>query len=129
MERQQIRAWLDTTDAIRSACDLDLLRFFTRHSHALLTTEQIANFVGYDRSELDEALGHLLNGGFVSRLRGGEADADLYEYSWDRAAAATAAGASLSSVLELASTRDGRLAVLDALKPPRKGRGVTDGGA
>ncbi len=119
---QEIRAWLDTSDAIRSACDLDLLRFFTRHSHALLTTEQIANFVGYSRSEIDEALDHVLTGGLVTRVKCRAADVDLYV----RAAGGGSSDASLSSLLELASTRDGRLTVIDALKPRRTAKGVTN---
>lgn len=116
VEHEQIRAWLVTTGAVRSACDLDLLRFFTRHSSAMLTTDQIANFVGYSRSEIDEALEHLLSGGLVTRLRGRAADVDLYVME---VSAGGSSSASLSSLLELASTRDGRLTVIDALKPRR----------
>ena len=126
---QEVRAWLDTSDAIRSACDLDLLRFLTQHSQVLLTTEQIANFVGYSRSEIDEALEHLVTGGLITRLRGRAADVDLYSYSWDEAAAAAGSGALLSSLLQFASTRDGRLAIIDMLTPPRTLKGVKHDGA
>ncbi|MDQ3401265.1 MAG: hypothetical protein M3470_09705 [Chloroflexota bacterium] len=119
MEREQIRVWLDTTDQVRSACDLDLLLFFTRHSHVLLTTEQIVNFVGYSQSEVAEALEHLLEAGLVTRLKGRAADADLYIFN------GSGRGAPLSSLLDLASTRDGRLAVIDVLpKPTRTPRGA-----
>lgn len=124
MERDQIRRWLDGTDAIRSACDLDLLRFFTRHSHALLTTEQIASFVGYGLSQIDEALEHLLAGSQVTRLKGRAADADLYIFK-----AGDGTGGPMTSLLDLASTRDGRLAVVDALAPPRTAKGVKHGEA
>ena len=114
VERDQIRAWLDTVDAIRSPCDLDLLRFFTRHSHALLTTEQVANFVGYSLSQIDEALEHFLAGGHVTRLKGRAADADLYILE-----AGDGTAGPMTSLLDLASTRDGRLAVIDALPKAR----------
>lgn len=117
MERDQIVAWLGTNDEVRSTCDLDLLLFFRRHSHALLTTEQIVNFVGYSPSAIAEALEHLLAAGFVTQLRGRAADADLYIFN---GGGGGGGGASLSSLLDLASTRDGRLAVIDVLpKPPR----------
>ena len=119
MERDQIRQWLGATHAIRSACDLDLLRFFARHSHALLTTEQIANFVGYGQSQIDEALEHLVAGGEVTRIRGRAADADLYIVE-----AGDRTDGSLTALLDLASTRDGRLAVIDALPKARLRRAV-----
>ncbi len=123
MEREQIRAWLDTSNEIHSACDLDLLLFFTRHAHALLTTEQIVNFVGYSPSAVAAALEHLLAAGLVTRLRGRAADADLYIFNGGGGGGGSS-GASLSSLLDLASTRDGRLAIIDVLpKPPRAPRG------
>ncbi len=132
VERDQIQAWLSTNDEVRSACDLDLLLFFRRHSHALLTTEQIANFVGYGLSAVAEALEHLLAAGLVTLLRGRAADVDLYVLAGAGGSGGDRGGsgaASLSSLLQLASTRDGRLAVIDALKPPRTSKGVKHGGA
>ena len=121
VEHEQIRAWLVTTGAVRSACDLDLLRFFTRHSHSLLTTEQIANFVGYSQREVDGTLEHFLTGGLVTRVRGRSAEVDLYALG-----EVASSNTSVSSLLDLASTRDGRLAVIDALKPARIAKGVTN---
>lgn len=122
MERDQIQAWLGTNDEVRSACDLDLLLFFTRHSHALLTTDQIVNFVGYSPSAVAAALEHLLASGLVTRLRGRAADADLYIFN---GGGGGTGGSSLSALLDLASTRAGRLAVIDVLpKPPRTPRGA-----
>ncbi len=127
MEREEIRAWLDTTDAIRSTCDLDLLGFLTRHPHTLLTTEQIANFVGYSASATSEALEHLLAAGLATRLRGRAPDVDLYILTGGRGSGGSAV--SLFSLLEFASTRDGRLAVIDALRPLLTAKGVKNGGA
>ena len=128
MEREQILEWLDASAEVRSACDLDLLLFFTRHSHALLTTEQIVNFVGYSPSAVAAGLEHLLAAGLVTRLRGRAADVDLYIFN-----GGGTGGESLSSLLDLASTRDGRLAVIDVLpKPLRTPQGalvVLRGGA
>jgi len=137
VERKQIRAWLDASGKVRSACDLDLLLFFTRHSHALLTTEQIVNFVGYGPGAVAAALEHLLAAGLVTRLRGRAADADLYIFGGDGGDGGDGGGGgggdSLSSLLDLASTRAGRLAVIDVLpKPLRTPQGalvVLRGGA
>ena len=118
VEHEQIRVWLGTSDAIRSACDLDLLRFFTRHSNSLLTTEQIANFVGYSQREVDGTLEHFLTGGLVTCVTGRSAEVDLYALG-----EVASSNTSVSSLLELASTRDGRLAVIGALKPQRTSQG------
>lgn len=125
--REDVRAWLDANGQVRSACDLDLLLFFARHSHSLLTTEQLASFVGYGLSAVTEALEHLQAAGLVGGFRDRSADVDLYMLTGGDSGGSGAL--SLSSLLELASTRSGRLAVIDALKDPRAGKGEVHGGA
>jgi hypothetical protein len=98
-------------------CDLDLLVFFRRHSHSLLTTEQIASFVGYGSSAVTEALEHLQAAGLVATFRDRVDGVDLYMLTGGDRGGSSAL--SLSSLLEFASTRDGRLAVIDALKDRR----------
>lgn len=125
--REDVRAWFDSNGEVRSVCDLDLLLFFARHSHSLLTTEQIATFVGYGLSAVTEALEHLQAAGLVGGFRDRAAEVDMYMLTvGDRG---SRSGLSLSSVLELASTRDGRLAIIDALKDPRTAKGEEHGGA
>lgn len=127
MVREDVRAWLDTSGDVRSVCDLDLLLFFARHSHSLLTTEQLASFVGYGLSAVTEALEHLQAAGLVAGFRDRAAEVDMYMLTaGDRG---SSSALSLSSLLEIASTRDGRLAVIDALKDPRTGKGEEHGGA
>jgi hypothetical protein len=119
--REDFRAWLDTSGQVRSACDLDLLLFFKRHSHSLLTTEQLARFVGYGVSAVTEALEHLQAAGLVASFRDRAAEVDLYMLTGGDRGGSSAL--SLSSLLEFASTRDGRLAVIDTLKDARTARG------
>lgn len=125
--REDVRAWFDLNSEVRSVCDLDLLLFFARHSHSLLTTEQIASFVGYGLSAVTEALEHLQAAGLVASFRDRSAEVDLYMLTGG--VRGSSGALSLSSLLELASTRDGRLAVIDALKHPRTGKGEAHGGA
>lgn len=45
------RLLLDGVPTLRRACDLDLLLFFARRPVSLLTSEQLAAFVGYGHDE------------------------------------------------------------------------------
>ena len=47
-------------------CDLDLLRFFRRHPRSIMTSEQIAAFVGYDLAQIAKSL-DVLEGARVLR--------------------------------------------------------------
>ena len=50
------RRLVAATPVIRDACDLDLMVFLHRHPRTLLTSEQLAAFVGYSLREIAEAL-------------------------------------------------------------------------
>lgn len=102
--------WLARSPVIRTACDLDLLLFFARHSRALLTTEQVAAFVGYGLKQVSECLEHLVAAGLVRRQRAGTPGTCLFAFEADE----TDDG-SLAALLRFAADREGRLAVMSAL--------------
>jgi hypothetical protein len=52
---------------LRDACDLDLLLFFSRHPRVVLSSEQLAAYVGYDLVEVARALDLLLGAGLLKR--------------------------------------------------------------
>lgn len=43
---------LQSVGVLRHPCDLDLLLFFNRHPRALLTSERLAAYVGYDLNQI-----------------------------------------------------------------------------
>jgi hypothetical protein len=51
MATEDLRSMLDRMRGIRHACD-DLLLFFHRYPCALLTSEQLAAYVGYEGEQL-----------------------------------------------------------------------------
>jgi len=108
------RLLLDGVPTLRRACDLDLLLFFARHPVSLLTSEQLAAFVGYDHDEVAESLERLSSAGIVTRT-----DRPAYVARRFVFAPGGAHGGGLSSLLQLASTREGRVALLQALPPDR----------
>jgi hypothetical protein len=52
---------------LRDACDLDLLLFFSRHPRVVLSSEQLAAYVGYDLPQVARALDLLLGAGLLKR--------------------------------------------------------------
>ena len=52
---------------LRNACDLDLLLFFSRHPRVVLSSEQLAAYVGYEIVEVARALDLLLGAGLLKR--------------------------------------------------------------
>src|SRR5215469_5271293 len=52
---------------VQNACDLDLIVFLHRHPRALLTTEQLAGFVGYNLQEVAKALDCFIGAGLLVR--------------------------------------------------------------
>ena len=53
---------------LRDACDLDLLLFFSRHPRVVLSSEQLAAYVGYELPQVARALDRLLGAGFLKRM-------------------------------------------------------------
>jgi hypothetical protein len=110
MKDDHIRRMLHRIGVLRRPCDLDLLLFFIRHPRALLSSDQIAAFLGYEVKQLDESLDVLVTAKLLTRLQTPTSAARMHVFavggphsSW------------LPSLVELASTREGRLALRAAL--------------
>ena len=99
-------------------CDLDLLMFFARHSHALLASESLARFLGYDLKDIADSLEVLIAAGLLTRLQNPAHAARLYVFAPDE----TSDGW-LPSLVALASTREGRLALRQGLRTRRGAAG------
>ena len=101
---------LDRIAGVKDPCDLDLLLFFHRHPRAVLTSERLAVYVGYDLSRVATSLETLIAGELLTRTQRPTGSARMYLL-----AAEGRRGGWLNALLRLASTRPGRLAVLAAL--------------
>lgn len=110
---------LDQIDVLRHPSDLDLLVFFARHPRTLLSSDQIAAFLGYGVKEIAASLELLLEAGFVTRTPNPRNVARMYVL-----AAAPPGGGWLSALKHLATTRDGRLALILEIK--RRAPGALD---
>ena len=110
MRTQGLRSTLDRIRGIRDACDLDLLLFFYRHPLALLTSEQIVAFVGYDRERVVKSLDGLIEAGLLTRSPNPAHAARLYVLELGGLP-----GALLASLLKIAATRQGRQDVMRLL--------------
>jgi hypothetical protein len=103
---------LERVGVLRSRCDLDLLIFFARHPTALLTSEQLASWLGHALRAIAASLDVLLDAGIISREQNPSHAARMYVFS----TASPAGGGWLPSLLRLAKTRGGRLALIEALR-------------
>jgi hypothetical protein len=110
MKDDHIRRLLDQIRVLRHPCDLDLLLFFIRHPRALLSSDQIAAFLGYDVKPLGESLDAFVAAELLTRTQTPTSAARMYVF-----AAGGPHRSWLPSVVELASTREGRLAMRAAL--------------
>src|SRR5262245_34383474 len=100
---------LGRVGVLRHPCDLDLLLFFHRHPRAILTSERLAAYVGYDLNQLARALDRLTDAGLVERSQSPTHAARLYVLK-------TPGTGWLASVLDIASTQEGREELIDAMK-------------
>ena len=102
---------LDQRDVLRQSSDLDLLLFFSRHPRTLLSSEHIAAFLGYGVKEIAASLDLLLEAGFLTRTPSPRRLARMYVL------VATPPGDGwLSEVQRLATTREGRLALIGEIR-------------
>jgi hypothetical protein len=62
----------------RHPCDLDLLLFFVRHPTALLASETLASYAGYDMKVIARSLERLLVAGLIVRRQTATHSARLY---------------------------------------------------
>ena len=114
MEHEQVHRLLDRIAVLRDPCDLDLLLFCVRHPRALLSSDQIAALLGYPVKRLGDSLDVLVTADLLSRTQKPDGVARLYVFD------DSVAPDWLPSLVELASTRAGRLALRNALKDRRK---------
>jgi hypothetical protein len=102
---------LDRLPMIQDACDLDLLRFFASHPRCLITSEDLAAYVGYDIQQIARSLDTLIAAGVLSRSQNRTHAARMYVFN-----RSAPSGGWLPSLLQLVASREGRAAVLAALK-------------
>ena len=116
MKADRIRVLLERIGGIRHPCDLDLLVFFYRHPRALLSSEQLVTYAGYDRDQVAKSLDGLIEAGLLARSQHPAHPARLYVLDL-----AARPGGSLESLLKFAATREGRRVVMQCLekKPDR----------
>lgn len=119
MKNSDFRALVGHAGLLRDACDLDLLVFFWRHPRALLTSEQLAAYIGYDAGAVARSIEGLIAADLLSRSQDPTPHAGrLYVLKRNGTH-----GKWLILLLETASTREGRQSLLDALKSGSKARG------
>jgi hypothetical protein len=109
MTRRRYQHLLDRIGVLRHPCDLDLLLFLHRHPRSILTSERLAAYVGYDLSQVGRSLDLLTEAGLLERSQNPTHAARLYvlktpDVGW------------LTSLLNIASTRDGRRSLMQALQ-------------
>ena len=88
--------------------------FLHRHPRALLTSEQLAAFVGYDIKEVAKSLDSFIDAGLLARTQNPKHAARMYLLVLDGPE-----GGGLSALLKLASTRQGRRDILRAFPSAR----------
>src|SRR5512134_106935 len=81
----QMAVQLVEAAGLRDACDLDLLLFFSRHPRVVLTSEQLAAYVGYELQQVARALDLLLGAGLLKRTLNQGAPGRMYVLEVGRA--------------------------------------------
>ena len=119
MSAKRVRDLLDRIGCVMRPCDLDLLLFFYRHPRAVLTSERLALYVGYELAEVARSLDALIGGGLLSRVQKPGGIARMYVLT-----ITGPLGGWLDALLRLVSTRQGRLSVLEALSRGRAAEGT-----
>jgi hypothetical protein len=102
---------LHRIDVLRNPSDLDLLVFFARHPLALLATEQLAVLLGYEFTQIATSLDVLQRVGLLNVSENPAFIARKYAFSQGGQNSEW-----VPDLLQIASTRDGRLALVQALK-------------
>jgi hypothetical protein len=100
---------LTSIGVLRHPCDLDLLVFFHRHPQSLLTTDRLAAYAGYDLNQIASSLDLLADTGLLKRSQTTSRTASMYVLQ-------TSATGWLTSLIDVASTPDGRRSLLDAMR-------------
>lgn len=110
MTRDRVLHLLDSVATIRNQCDLDVLVYLFRHADALLTGEHVSVAVGCDLKQVAGALDSFVFAGLLKRTRSRTDGPGLYVFAVGRPA-----DGPLASLLQMASSRPGRLQILQAL--------------
>lgn len=110
VDHEDAQRVLDQLGVLRHRSDLDLLIFFARHPRALLTSDQLAAFLGYELTQIAASLDLLLDAKFLTRTQNRAHAARLYVF-----APGETPGDWVPTLLKLASTREGRLMLLSRL--------------
>jgi hypothetical protein len=118
MRKPDARDLLERIGALRHRCDVDLLVFFARHPRSLLTSESVAAFLGYDLTRIAESLEVLLSAGLLKRTLTPAHAARMYVFVEDGPHEEAT-----HRLVELSSTREGRLAMREALGERARERG------
>lgn len=105
------RRLLARTPTIRNACDLDLIVFLHRHPRMLLSTEQLAGFVGYNLKDIAKGLDSFIESGLLERT----APQSMHAARMFVLLLDGPHGGGMRALLDLASTRGGRAGILEAL--------------
>ncbi len=108
---QEAHRLLGQLDVLRHPSDLDLLIFFARHPRSLLSSDQLALFLGYGVKDIAASLDLLLAAGFVTRTPNYKHAARLYVFAVN-----PPGGGWLPELKKLASTREGRVALIWAIR-------------
>ena len=108
---EEMKRLLARARVIQSPCHLDLLAFLYRHPRTLLTSENLAGFVGYPLKDIATSLETFIEAGLLGRTapQSGHA-ARLFLLLLDGPQ-----GGGVKALLELASTRPGRQGILEVL--------------
>ena len=116
MTQEEAALLLQRAAIFQHPCDLDLLLFFVGHPRTILTSELLATFLGYELKQIADSLEILLGAGLISRTQTSAHAARLYllvddgpDYPW------------LPLILEMGSTRKGRILLKKALALRRRG--------
>lgn len=113
MTSRQIRQLLARSKVLRQPCDVDLLLFFYRHPQSMLTSDQLATFVGYGVSHIAQSLDGFIAAEIIERSPNQTHSARMY-----RLVRGTPDGW-VASLVKIAMTRQGRHDVMQALKETR----------
>jgi hypothetical protein len=118
MRLQSTKRLLARTPFIQNACDLDLILFLHRHPRMLLTSERLAELVGYNLKEIAKSLDSFIDAGVLERTQQSTHAARLFVLTVDGPHVG-----GVRTLLDLGSTRQGRRFILDALRErgPRPG--------
>ena len=113
-EIDQARTLLTRIPALERPCDLDLFVFFAKHPRTLMASDQLARLLGYQLNEIARSLDVLLAAGLLTRTQNLTRPVRMYVF-----ATGGTNGGSVPAVVELASTREGRLALRRVLTHSR----------